>query len=206
MVTKPLPVGALPMLWPLSSLLPHVLTVPAASSAAKAQVVDAIETKPLRVGAPLPHGALLVRPATLEFARDFGWPAGTRATVSGCTVRWADRRAEPLPEQPIATVRALPTRTLLTTPPFPVPRAPHRTVAARANCGGWGGKGVHARLAVRALRRVTPLRAQDRFVAELEECCWLDIVLHPLAASDVRPRARHLLAGLAPCLASAPAP
>ena len=42
------------MLWPLSSLLPHVLMVPAASSAAKAQVVDAIETKPLRVGAPLP--------------------------------------------------------------------------------------------------------------------------------------------------------
>ena len=57
-------------------------------------------------GALVPHGALLVRPATLEFARDFGWPAGTRATVSGCTVRWADRRAEPLPEQPIATVRA----------------------------------------------------------------------------------------------------
>ena len=57
-------------------------------------------------GALVPHGALLVRPAMLEFARDFGWPEGTRATVSGCTVRWAGRRSEPLPEQPIATVRA----------------------------------------------------------------------------------------------------
>ena len=35
---------------------------------------------------------------------------------------------------------------------------------------------------------VALLAAQDRFVAELDECCWLDIVLHPLATSDVRPR------------------
>ena len=40
--------------------------------------------------------------------------------------------------------------------------------------------------------------AQDRFVAELDECCWLDVVLHPLATSDVRPRVCCL-----PCVASA---
>ena len=43
---KPLPIGA------PAPPLPHALTVPAASSAAKAELVDAIETKPLPVGAP----------------------------------------------------------------------------------------------------------------------------------------------------------
>ena len=45
---KPLPIGA------LSPPLPHghALMFPAASSAAKAEFVDAIETKPLPVGAP----------------------------------------------------------------------------------------------------------------------------------------------------------
>jgi hypothetical protein len=46
-----LPVGA-----PLPPLLlsPHALTVPEASIAAKASFVDAMETKLLPVGAPLP--------------------------------------------------------------------------------------------------------------------------------------------------------
>ena len=38
----------------MPSLLPHVLIVPEASSAAKAWRVDAIETKPLPVGASRP--------------------------------------------------------------------------------------------------------------------------------------------------------
>ena len=47
---KPLPIGA------LSPPLPHghALMFPAASSAAKAEFVDAIETKPLPVGPLLP--------------------------------------------------------------------------------------------------------------------------------------------------------
>ena len=49
MEMKPLPVGA-----PLPPLPPHALMVPEASSAAKAEPVDAMETKPLPVGAPLP--------------------------------------------------------------------------------------------------------------------------------------------------------
>ena len=34
--------------------------------------------------------------------------------------------------------------------------------------------------------------AQDHFVAVFDECCWLDIILHPLELeleNDVRPRA-----------------
>ena len=51
METKPLPDGAL---LPPQSLPPHALIAPEASSAAKAQAVDAMETKPLPVGALLP--------------------------------------------------------------------------------------------------------------------------------------------------------
>ena len=54
METKPLlPVGA-PLPVPPELLLPQTLMVPAESSAANAELLDAMETKPLPVGAPSP--------------------------------------------------------------------------------------------------------------------------------------------------------
>jgi hypothetical protein len=60
-MTKPLPVGA-PL--PPKPLSPHALTAPEASSAAKAELVDAMVTKPLPVGAPLPPKLLSLHALT----------------------------------------------------------------------------------------------------------------------------------------------